>query len=367
METMRNILRFGVFVPELLGNFVEQLNSLEATMRDWIESERLDGTKLLFTRIYLTDAANQWKDMVTSRLYTSLLSLGAVSYIEQPLLDGAKVALQCCFVNEATLVKSGTPDCLVANFCGYRFLFHSVRLKSEECVGLDAKAQTRKAFERHIALLTEHQMTLEEHCHRTWLFVRDIDMHYAGVVAGRNEIFAEQGLTANTHFISSTGIGGYADNRDAIVCIDFMSVDGLERSAVGYLKALEYLNPTHEYGVAFERGTYLDFADERMLLISGTASIDRFGQCVHRGDVLTQAGRLFLNIEKLLNCGDSSLADIQYMIVYLRDIADYGKIRDYLRIRFPRVPFLVVEARVCRPEWLIEVECVAVKKLGRIN
>lgn len=364
---MRNIFRFGVFVPVWLGNFVEQLDSLETTLRNWMKSEGMDEGKLLCTRIYLTDAANQWGDVVASRLYSSLLSLGAVSYIEQPLLDGAKVALQCCFVDEESLVKSGTPDCLVANFCGYRFLFHSVRLKPEECVGLDARAQTRMAFERHIDLLSKYQMTLEEHCHRTWIFVRDIDMHYADVVTGRNEIFAEQGLTANTHFISSTGIGGYADNRDAIVCIDFMSVDGLERSAVGYLKAIEYLNPTHEYGVAFERGTYLDLADERMLLISGTASIDRFGQCVHRGDVLTQAGRLFLNIEKLLNSGGSTLADIQYMVVYLRDIADYGKIRDYLRIRFPQVPFLVVEARVCRPEWLIEVECVAVKKIERVG
>ena len=98
-----------------------------------------------------------------------------------------------------------------------------------------------------------------------------------------------------------------------------------------------------------------------LYFISGTASIDKYGQCVHRGDVLTQTGRLFLNIEKLLNDGGATLSDVRYMVVYLRDITDYVKVAEYMRVRFPMVPYLILEARVCRPEWLIEVECIATR------
>ena len=56
--------------------------------------------------------------------------------------------------------------------------------------------------------------------------------------------------------------------------------------------------------------------------------------------------------------------DLQYMIVYLRDVADYHPIQKYIHLRFPNVPALIVEARVCRPEWLIEVECVATRSLA---
>ncbi len=70
--------------------------------------------------------------------------------------------------------------------------------------------------------------SLLKNCVRTWLFVRDIDMEYAGVVKGRNRAFEESGLTAKTRFIASTGIGGrQADSTVSVVC-DTYSVFGLE-------------------------------------------------------------------------------------------------------------------------------------------
>ena len=41
-----------------------------------------------------------------------------------------------------------------------------------------------------------------------------------------------------------------------------------------YLKALDHLNPTHEYGVAFERGTRVSLPGKYQYFISGTASIN---------------------------------------------------------------------------------------------
>lgn len=353
---------FQIFVSLRQTALSGQLESLENQLALWMSEHGFTAANLVQSRIYLTDAANQWEAVRRSPLYTALLSEGAVSFVEQPMLCGAKVAVQVWFAEGERLVKSGTPDRMLVQQDGVRFLFQSVRFDEAEAAGKAAEAQTVEAFDRHIAWLQELGLNLERHCHRTWIYVRDIDKHYAGVVAGRNRVFDGQGLTADTHYIASTGIGGYADNRSAIVSMDFLSVDGLERSAVQYLHALDYLNPTHEYGVAFERGTKLLLPQGELSFISGTASIDKHGDCLHRGDVLTQTGRLFLNIEQLLQDGGASLSDICYMLVYLRDIADYAVVSRYLYLRFPNIPFLITEARVCRPEWLIEVECMALHR-----
>jgi enamine deaminase RidA (YjgF/YER057c/UK114 family) len=94
--------------------------------------------------------------------------------------------------------------------------------------------------------------------------------------------------------------------------------------------------------------------------ISGTASIDPQGRVVHPGNVLRQLGRALDNIEGLLHAGGAGLADMMHLTVYLRDIADYRVVRNSLNERCPGLPVLVVLAPVCRPDWLIEMEGIAI-------
>ena len=345
------------------GTFDAQLHELKEQLHSWMEQHGLTTAALLQTRVYLSDAANQWEQFRRDTLYTHYLSSGAVAYVEQPLLSGAKVGLQLWFNASPGLQKTGTPERLAVRIDGVTLYFHTVRFTAAEAAGHDAGEQTEMAFARHMEWLAGDGLTLERNCHRTWLFVRDIDCNYAAVVAARNKVFGREGLTPDTHFIASTGIGGYPDNPAAAVCVDFLSVAGLAADGVRSLHALDYLNPTHEYGVAFERGTRLRLPGAYHYFISGTASIDRYGRCLYCGDVMRQAERLFLNIDQLLRDGGASLADVAYMVVYLRDIADAGNVRAALDRRFPGCPYLMVEARVCRPEWLIEVECVALRRL----
>ena len=98
-------------------------------------------------------------------------------------------------------------------------------------------------------------------------------------------------------------------------------------------------------------------------VVSGTAGMGERGEWLFPGDVQTQAGRLFLNIEKLLENGGMTLKDLRCLIVYLRDVSDALPVSRYLHLRFRGLPCVVTEARVCRPEWLIEVEGVAAKPL----
>ena len=138
-----------------------------------------------------------------------------------------------------------------------------------------------------------------------------------------------------------------------MVAIDFLTRPGLREEDKTYLKALSHLSPTHDYGVAFERGVRL--SDGR-IFISGTASIDARGHVLHEGDVLSQTDRLLENISELLLEGGSTLAAVPYFIIYLRDISDYAVVDAYMQERFPGVPRVLLEARVCRPAWLIEME-----------
>lgn len=356
MDTDKNI--FQILTPGVPGGLEVQLDALSRRLDEWMDGRGLTESTLVQARVYLSDAANQWEAVRRHRLCAAQLAGAALSYVEQAPLDGSKVAVQLWLNTSPSLRRGGTPEVRWAEMDGKRWLFHTVRFGTE-AAGLTACAQTVEAFRRHGELLAENGMTLERNCQRTWIYVRDVDRHYAGVVEGRNRVFDEAGLTAATHFIASTGIGGATGCREALVAVDFLSVEGLADGDVKYLQALDYLNPTYEYGVAFERATALTLPGCRLALVSGTASIDKHGECLYRGDVVRQADRLFLNIAKLLEDAQMQLADLKYAVVYLRDVADAAVVRDYLRSNFPQLPALVVEARVCRPEWLIEVEGIA--------
>lgn len=345
----------------------EPLESLRAQWDELLAGGDGSVDSLLQARLYLSDSANWWPVYERNPWIRTLKATGVFSYVEQPPLCGVKAALLVWFAqgsrfSREVAINNESSEAFIEND-GLQWLIQSVRFGNEDGAEADSRVQTEKAFALHKAALSRHGMTLEEHCHRTWIFVRDVDRNYAGVVAGRNAVFEKEGLTPEKHFIASTGIGGETACRNALVAMDFLSVKGLPREKVHYLRAPEYLNATSEYGVAFERATALDLPSGRHFFVSGTASIDKHGRCLHEGDVSTQAGRLFLNIEKLLEAGGGTLEDMRYMIVYLRDVTDYETVSRYVRLRFPRVPHLITSARVCRPEWLIEVECVAVRSL----
>jgi len=67
------------------------------------------------------------------------------------------------------------------------------------------------------------------------------------------------------------------------------------------------------------------------------------------------------NVETLLAEAGCTYSDVMQMVVYLRDPADYQTVRSMYEERFPDKPWLIVNAKVCRPGWLIEQEVMAVK------
>ena len=97
------------------------------------------------------------------------------------------------------------------------------------------------------------------------------------------------------------------------------------------------------------------------MFISGTASIDNKGMVVHTGDIVRQTERMLENIQVLLAEAECTWDNVSEMSVYLRDVADYDIVSKMFAERFPNKPYVIVLAPVCRPGWLIETECMAIK------
>ena len=190
--------------------------------------------------------------------------------------------------------------------------------------------------------------------------MRDVDTQYHGLVVGRRENFTKQGLTPQTHYLASTGIHGIPANTKAIIQMDTYAIPGIERRQQTYLYAPTHLNPTYQYGVTFERGVKIDFGDRSHIYISGTASINNRGEVEHTGDILKQTHRMWENVETLLAEGGAGWDDVMQIIVYLRDTADYTLVNRLFAEKFPNTPHVITYAPVCRPTWLIEMECMAI-------
>lgn len=141
---------------------------------------------------------------------------------------------------------------------------------------------------------------------------------------------------------------------------------GIDKKPVS---APEVLNEAFCYDKpsSFSRGLRLQFGDTVLLLISGTASVDESGRSVHMGDFRAQCRRTFLNIAKLLGSEGATWKDVVRTTCYLRDID-----RDYTAFNEERTAFYEaqeldplpastgIQAHLCRPELLVEIEAIAI-------
>ena len=128
------------------------------------------------------------------------------------------------------------------------------------------------------------------------------------------------------------------------------------------------LNEAYAYAKpsSFSRGMRIDLNGLVILLISGTASIDEAGKSIHIGDFRAQCRRTFSNITALLASEGATWHDIVRTSCYLRDIdRDYDAFNEERTAFFreqgldPLPASTGIQAKLCRPELLIEIEAIA--------
>lgn len=329
--------------------FEGQFKRLQQAVKALRDMDEVMGAKPVFKRYFLSDATNQVPLISENDECT-------ISYIQQSPLDGSKVALWMYLLRGADVSQMNGSTVVKHN--GYQHIWTMGLINTSVDTSY---MQTWKTMLSYIDTLKLFGATLEANCIRTWFFVRDVDTQYNGLVKSRRECFMEQGLTPDTHYIASTGIGGTPADPKALIQLGSYAMTGFEPEQQRYLHALTHLNRTIEYGVTFERATLMQYGDRNHVYISGTASINNHGEVIHVGDVKKQTYRMWENVEALLAEGGMTYDDVMQIVVYLRDCADYPIVKQMFDEKFPNMPYVITLAPVCRPTWLIEMECMAVK------
>lgn len=325
-------------------NATEQVSLLKKAFEKL--QEEIFPASLVWKRYFLSDPCNQYE------LFESPGQL--MSLVGQAPLDGSKIAMWCYFVQEGQLaaddhlVTLSRPD--------YKhYYYYGLKDLSE-----GPYAQTIKLFNNLKESMALNSLNMAEHLIRTWVYVQAVDINYEGMVKARREVFEQEGLSENTHYVSSTGIEGRHYLPSSLVFMDAYVLEGLKEEQLRFLYAPEHLSPTQVYGVTFERGTTIEYGDRRHVFISGTASIDNRGRTLYSMDIQAQTERMFENVEALLTEAGAGFGDLAHVIVYLRDMADYGVVKSLVNSKLPEVPQVFVLAPVCRTQWLVEMECMAI-------
>ena len=143
----------------------------------------------------------------------------------------------------------------------------------------------------------------------------------------------------------------------------------VDRHAIHAPSVLNEAYDYHDIPSSFSRGLCLELGAFRLLFISGTASVDEQGRTVHVGDFRAQCWRTYRNITTLLESEGAAWSDVVRCTCLLRDIE-----RDYEEFNRVRTTFfrwhglnplpasVGVQARLCRPDLLVEIEGIAILK-----
>jgi len=132
-------------------------------------------------------------------------------------------------------------------------------------------------------------------------------------------------------------------------------------------EAYDYKKPS-----SFTRALHLEFGGFKVLLISGTASVNEEGNAEHLGDFKAQTWRTYVNITNLLKAEGMTWHDVVRTTNYLRDIErdyeDFNKIRtSFFRwMNLDPLPASTgIQARLCWETLLVEIEAYAVCKMNK--
>ena len=192
---------------------------------------------------------------------------------------------------------------------------------------------------------------------RTWFYLDEIDADYAELNAARNAFYETEALD---RLPASTGIGGSPHPAPAAFAADFFALLNPEIAQLSTMTT-PLLNEATDYGSAFSRGVKMALPQSTYLFLSATPSADEKGETVHPGGIRGQIERVLLNIEELLKAQNASFSDLAQAVTYMRSADDLELFQEICTERgIVDVPHTVVSADICRSDFLLEMETIAI-------
>lgn len=225
-----------------------------------------------------------------------------------------------------------------------------------------AANQTRDTLMLTAQLLESERWSFKDVC-RTWFYLDDILSWYDDFNSARNEVFTNLGLlnlSCAGIIPASTGIRGRnpLGHRCTLDLLAVRAQPGRRLSVDTLHNPLQ--NEAPEYGSAFSRGLTIATDRNRILLVSGTASIDESGATVHPDDFDSQTRRTLDNIESLLASRSAVMDDICQATAFVKRREDVERLDSILTQRgLDHLPMVCTIDDVCRSDLLVEVDATA--------
>lgn len=306
--------------------------------------------KVTIARFFVSDSANQTlllNDILAK--HNDTFENTSIRIIEQSPCNLSKIIALVIYQNYDSASHCGS-NSIKYNFRDYSMIA-SNNLESElqGCENQAVDILSKFCYD-----LKNLGLSINNNCHRTWFFIKDIDNDYNQMLEGKNKVYTSNNLSKDTHLISSSCIYGRNSNLQTKIIFDAISYTNIQN--VKYLNA----NNPWELDLDYEKATLLEFNNYHKLIISGTSSIDNKGKINYVGNIKNQTLRMLKNIESILREAGTDFSSLTHLIVYLRDNTDYKIVKGMLDQIIKHTPYVIVKAASSQSNCLIQAECMAI-------
>jgi enamine deaminase RidA (YjgF/YER057c/UK114 family) len=188
---------------------------------------------------------------------------------------------------------------------------------------------------------------------------------------GNHELLIDLSKLTDGERVEMKKLGILSDNNKLVKSVYPSFHEGRPPIEKHVTHAPQVINEAYNYQKpsSFSRALRLDFGGHKVLLISGTASVNEEGKAEHIGDFKAQQWRTYRNITNLLAAEGMSWHDVVRTTNYLRDIerdyTEFNKIRTsfYRWMNLDPLPASTgIQARLCWETLLVEIEVYAICK-----
>ena len=295
-----------------------------------------------------------------------------ITYIEGKSCSGAHFAgMQMRAIHSTpeiqirTILDQGIPKGRAWNLNGATFfMLHSVN-GGDTSNHASRTSQTETMFHQAENLLRTAGATYQDVV-RTWIYLSDILDWYGEFNTVRNRCYVDYGFLGDSkvqaeqiYLPASTGIeGNNPSGRPATM--DVFAIHRSDQSAtiVRAISGTKQRSP-FRYGSAFSRAMIVEDSSSKLILVSGTASIDGQGKSVHVGDSAAQIHQSLKVVAALAEGEGATLQDLCEVTVFIKRKEDFPVFQKVIeQVGIPNIPSVNVVADVCREELLFELDAV---------
>src|SRR5262245_54016165 len=169
-----------------------------------------------------------------------------------------------------------------------------------------------------------------------------------GALAGAPQLYAQDNAVGKTAAVQAKG----SKKAEAVTPVKIFNPDTMAKPTAGYSQVAEV-------------------SGGKIVFIAGQVAQDRGGNLVGKDDFRGQVQQVFENLKAAVEAAGGEFKDVVKLNYYCAEAVDPAQIpavreiRDkYVNTANPPTSTFVVVKRLVRPEWLIEVEAVAVIRNG---